>query len=303
MYRLAHISDVHLAPLPQVSWRELLSKRITGYVNWKLNRTHPHQSQILSGLIENMQKQRPDHIALTGDVINLGLDTEIANARTWLATLGKPEDVSVVCGNHDAYVPGSFERALASWQSYVAGDDGSPVRDSTDYPVLRRRGDLSIVMCNSACATQPFFATGNFSARQEEALARILTAEGEMGRCRVILIHHTPTDGTTSFHKRLIGARRFRKAVAGAGAEIVLHGHTHVDSLAMIGGRDGPVPVLGVPCAAQAPGGKHPAARYNLFSFDRGPKKSGAKWSITHEEFGYVPDLSGVRQIGQARLL
>ena len=39
MFRLAHISDVHLGPLPPVTYRQLASKRITGYINWQRNRS------------------------------------------------------------------------------------------------------------------------------------------------------------------------------------------------------------------------------------------------------------------------
>ncbi len=38
MTTLAHMSDIHLAPLPPVKWTELLNKRITGYLNWRLRR-------------------------------------------------------------------------------------------------------------------------------------------------------------------------------------------------------------------------------------------------------------------------
>ena len=38
MFRLAHISDVHLGPLPDVTYRDLASKRMVGYVNWQRNR-------------------------------------------------------------------------------------------------------------------------------------------------------------------------------------------------------------------------------------------------------------------------
>ena len=38
MFRLAHLSDVHLGPLPDVSYRQLASKRITGYLTWHRNR-------------------------------------------------------------------------------------------------------------------------------------------------------------------------------------------------------------------------------------------------------------------------
>ena len=47
MFRLAHISDVHLGPLPDVSYRDLASKRVLGYVNWQRNRRrHMHDAVI-----------------------------------------------------------------------------------------------------------------------------------------------------------------------------------------------------------------------------------------------------------------
>ena len=38
MFRLAHLSDIHLGPLPELSFRELASKRVTGWYNWQRNR-------------------------------------------------------------------------------------------------------------------------------------------------------------------------------------------------------------------------------------------------------------------------
>ena len=43
--RLAHISDVHLGPLPKVKRSELFSKRITGYVNFRRNRMNADQPE------------------------------------------------------------------------------------------------------------------------------------------------------------------------------------------------------------------------------------------------------------------
>ena len=51
---------------------------------------------------------------MTGDLVNLALDGEIEMARLWLETLGAPQDVSVVPGNHDAYVPGAFDKVCRS---------------------------------------------------------------------------------------------------------------------------------------------------------------------------------------------
>jgi hypothetical protein len=43
------------------------------------------------------------------------------------------------------------------------------------------------------------------------------------------------------------------------------------------------VPVVGVPSATSAPGGKKPAARYNLFKID----KTGDGWNCHMEEHGF----------------
>jgi 3',5'-cyclic AMP phosphodiesterase CpdA len=47
----------------------------------------------------------PDHVALTGDLINLSLQAEYRLAAKWLAALGDPDWITFVPGNHDAYVP------------------------------------------------------------------------------------------------------------------------------------------------------------------------------------------------------
>ena len=62
-------------------------------------------------IVADIKASSPDHLAVTGDLVNLALDAEIEMARYWLETLGSPHDVSVVPGNHDAYVPGPSTRS------------------------------------------------------------------------------------------------------------------------------------------------------------------------------------------------
>ena len=287
--------------MPFIARRDLMSKRITGYVNWRRNRSASHQSETLAGLLADARRRAPDHYAVTGDLVNLGLDAEIANARTWLHTVGDPQHVSVVCGNHDAYVRGSLERALASWQPWCAGDDGRTVSGDDDYPVLWRRDDISIIGCNSARATAPFLATGYFREGQAGRLARVLEREGREGRCRIVLIHHPPVRQAAPLHKRLIGQSLFRKVIAAHGAELVLHGHTHLNTVFHIRGPHKPVAVVGVPSGAQAPLAvlRKPAARYNLFNISRGPRG----WSIALQEYGYSGPGAGVGLIAKKQIL
>lgn len=303
MFRLAHISDVHLGPLPAIRRRDLVSKRITGYVNWQRNRSRTHDGAVLPRLLDSLNSYSPDYLAITGDLINLGLDIEIAAARQWLQTLGEPADVGIVCGNHDAYVPGALAKALAAWHPWLVGDAGSPVLSSAGFPVLRRRGDLSIIACNSARASLPFLATGYFRQQQATALKEMLAEEGRRGQCRVVLIHHPPFAGATVYSKRLVGAGRFRKAVEASGAELVLHGHTHVASRIEIPGRDGPVPVIGVPAAGETGLGKRPAARFNLFDFERASgSTSPARFAIEWRQIGFAGPATAADTLAHIQL-
>ncbi len=295
MFRIAHISDVHLAPLPKPSWRELASKRITGYVNYRLNRARSLQPEILERLVAEIKVRKPDHIIVTGDLVNIALDAEIENAGGWLEALGPPSDVTVIPGNHDAYVPGALARALGRWRPYVCGDEAG----EGGFPFLRQRGEVALIGCCSAAATAPFMATGPFDRAQAKRLEALLRQTGEQGLFRAVLIHHPPFAGVTKWHKRLTGAARFRDIIRNAGAELVLHGHTHVASLAEIAGPDQQsVPVVGVAAAGQAPGGHKAPAAFNWIEVAGGPKA----WSCTLARVPFDADRSRALDGGASQI-
>ena len=177
MTTLAHISDIHLAPLPPVRPVELLSKRITGFLNWKLKRNHTLAGDGLTNLIRHMRGQSPAIVAVTGDLTNLALEAEINTAANWLQTVGEPSGVCVAPGNHDAYVPGALERAHKRWDGYMRGE----TLDDKKFPYVRRVGDIGVIACSSAVPTPPFFAAGRFSEGQAKRLARCLVALRDAG--------------------------------------------------------------------------------------------------------------------------
>jgi len=282
MFRLAHLSDPHLGPLPRLKTREFASKRMLGYVNWRRNRMRSLAGPVLGGLIEDILGGEPDHIAVTGDLVNLGLPGEIIAAREWLEAFGSPERISVIPGNHDAYVPGALAKALAAWAPYATGDQGTPPGRVT-FPYLRHRGPVAVIALSSARASAPFMATGHVEASALPELRDMLLRARKDGLFRIVLIHHPPTPNATNWHKRLVGSGRVRAVLREAGAELVLHGHTHIDSFVEIEGPKAAVPVIGVPSASNAPGGHKPAARYNIFSVEGEP---GA-WRCHMTERGY----------------
>ena len=120
---LAHLSDPHLGPLPQPGMRELASKRLIGYINWRRSRHRIHRRDALDAITRDLHGEQPDHVAITGDLVNIALPAEFALARRWLETLGRPADVSVVPGNHDAYVAAAGFHRDRHWSPYMAGDD------------------------------------------------------------------------------------------------------------------------------------------------------------------------------------
>ncbi|WP_378949283.1 metallophosphoesterase family protein [Mesorhizobium sp. ANAO-SY3R2] len=283
MFRLAHISDAHLGPLPDVTYRELASKRVVGYVNWQRNRRRHHHDGVVDAIVADLKGQAPDHLAVSGDLVNLALDGEIELARLWLETLGTPEAVSVVPGNHDAYVPGAFDKACRAWAPWMRGDgcDGPVNQDS--FPYLRVRGNVALIGVSTARATAPFMASGFFREGQVDRLAGLLEETGRRNLFRLVMIHHPPVRGAVGQHKRLLGIGKFQQVVRRCGAELVLHGHSHLPTLNWIRGPKGPVPVVGVAAAGQAPGTHRPAAQYNLIDIS-GEKDS---WNVQLTRRGF----------------
>lgn len=302
-FKLAHLSDPHLGPLPDPKLLQLFSKRILGYLNWRRNRSRIMGASYLEQLVEDMKEQAPDHIAVTGDLVNIALPLEISGARTWLEEIGPPEDVSVVPGNHDAYVPGAVRRARAAWWPYMRGDGAGEApskgtKSQATFPYVRKRDGIALVGVTTGRASAPWFATGRVGSKQSKRLRATLEELGRDGFFRVVMLHHPPFHHATRWHKRLSDASRVRAVVKRAGAELILHGHTHIDSFEHIEGPDGPVPVVGVPSATSAPGGKKPPARYNLFRIE----KTNEGWTCQMEEHGFSMPNEPVKLLSERQV-
>lgn len=289
MFRLAHISDVHLGPLPKVSLAELASKRITGYVNWRRNRRKHMFGTTLEEIIEALALADLDHVAITGDLVNLATSTEIETVTQWLETNFLPERTSLVPGNHDAYVPGALKHAVRAWRPWILSGE-EPRSEGALFPTMAIRENVAIIGISSANASLPFLATGEFSSRQARKTGRLLDEAREKGLFRVVLIHHPPVEDAASWHKRLKGITRFQKLIRAHGAELVLHGHTHLDTLYHIDTRWGGVPVVGIASASQSPHGARPNAAFNLFDISGEP----GRWELCHRRYSLLDSGDGV---------
>jgi len=266
MFTLAHLSDPHLAPLPAPRWRELIGKRATGYINWQRKRRFIHDAAVLAKIVADLKAQAPDHIAVTGDLANIALPEEFTRGGAWLAGLGAPSDVTVIPGNHDAYVPAAGVLLDRAWRPFMSEDD-----ETARFPYARRRGLLGLIGVSTGVPSPPFFATGLIGNEQLAALALTLDELKAEKLFRVVLIHHPPVSQAAR-HKRLIDAHILLHVIATHGAELVLHGHDHLHMLNWLHGpNETRVPAVGVPSASAAWGMSKDAAAYNLYAIDGAP--------------------------------
>ncbi|HYC25077.1 MAG TPA: metallophosphoesterase, partial [Roseiarcus sp.] len=296
-FTIAHLSDAHIGPLPRPTLKQLMGKRGLGYINWRRGRDRAHDMDLLRRVVADLLRHRPDHVAMTGDVLNISLPGEYPAASAWLRTLGEPADVSFTPGNHDAYVRDSMAHLASAFAPWTTSDQ--PIAGGASFPFLRSRGDVALIGLCSGAPSGPLMATGRLGARQLAALASILEETGGRGLARVIMIHHPATHGGAPLMRRLVDARELEAVVQKAGAELILHGHNHVRSVVFLASPasrtvNARVPVIGVPSASSASQIPRLRASYHLVRLER----DGPSWRISARARGPVSDG---REIGEQR--
>jgi len=290
-YTLAHLSDPHLPPLPKPRLSELAGKRALGYINWTRNRHKYQRREVLDALVADVHAQAPDHIAVTGDLVNLALEAEFAPARAWLDGVGPTDRVTTIPGNHDAYVRSTYHRFGETFAPYLASDDGS-----IGFPGLRRRGPLALISLSTAVPTLPLMATGTLGRDQLAALEQLLGRLATEDVFRVLLVHH-PLKSKAN-QKRMTDSADLLALLKRHGVELILHGHDHVHSTMWFEGPNGNIPAIGVPSASALAHGHYPAAAYNLFSIE----KDNAGWHCEQTVRGLGTGYQ-VSQIKHVRLV
>ncbi len=276
-FTLAHLSDLHLSSLEGVAPRALFGKRILGYITWRTRRRREHRTDVLDALRADLQAERPDHIAVTGDLTHLGLPQEFREAATWLARLGKSDAITVVPGNHDAYARESWRDTFAHWSAYTQGDDaGESAGSDAAFPTLRTRRHVALIGLSTARPSAPFLATGRLGERQLERLDRLLEQTADSGLFRVVLLHHPPAAHTVRWRKSLLDGAALRAVLARRGAELVLHGHAHFSAATYLDAAHGRNLAIGVPSASAIGKEADRHATYHVYRIAR----AGAGWRL-----------------------
>jgi 3',5'-cyclic AMP phosphodiesterase CpdA len=273
-FTLAHLSDPHLAHLQDIRFVDLLNKRFFGFMKWRLQRSAEHRADVVASLIDDIRANQPDHIVITGDLTHLGLPAEVVKAKKVLNELGAPSRITVVPGNHDAYVPGALNNCLTHWIDYIVSDQteispGESITTDVLFPSLRVRGPAALIGVCTARPCSTFLAVGSVGRGQLQRLGKLLEDTARQGLFRVVLIHHPPISGIVSWRKRLTDAEAFRTIVQQYGAELILHGHAHNRSHEQIKTSQGQAHVIGISSASAVAGDPKRRARYHLYELSR----------------------------------
>lgn len=281
--RFAHLSDWHATTLVGGGRGLLSPKRLSGWASWKFSRRHHHHPAVLEAAFRDVRSQQVDQILVTGDLTHVSLEQEFQAAAQQLAALGTPEEVFLIPGNHDCYVPIPHANSWDHWAAYLKGTrseeldpslhrclvapvEGSQAPRHEDYPTLRIRGPLAMIGLCSAVPTPIFRAGGWLGEGQLVRLEKLLISLGEKNFCRVVLIHHPISERDEPSRRALRDADQLRAVLEGAGAELVLHGHKHRRRLMMLSGPDAEIPVVGVPSSSEIGSQPNKQAQYHLYT-------------------------------------
>lgn len=272
---LAHLSDPHISAMEGITTRDFLTKRVFGFLRWKLHRGAEHGDDVLSALHTDLNHIQPDHIAVTGDLTHLGLSAEYKKTRQWLQSLGSPVHITVIPGNHDAYVKTIWHQTMAHWTDFMISDSRSeaarkPEKDKDLFPILRTRGCVALIGVNTAHPSAPHLAVGTIGASQMQKLENILARTSGSGLYRALIIHHPPAPGIVSWRKRLTDAADLCSLLEQYGADLILHGHAHRILHYNLPKPSGKIPVFGAPSISALGRTLERRARYYLFRITPG---------------------------------
>jgi 3',5'-cyclic AMP phosphodiesterase CpdA len=233
--RLAHFSDIHLTARP-LGWRfrDLATKRMTGWLNLKLGRGRRfgHAGQLAAAMMADLRERGCQHVIFSGDATTLGFESELVAAASCLG-VGDAVEASTnlpglaVPGNHDYYIrsaagSGRFEQLFARWQS---GERLGP----EIYPFAQRVGHCWLIGVNSAQSNFLVWdARGRMGAAQAQRLRALL--KNLSGGPRILVTHYPlylATGKPETRWRRLRDDRELLDISNEGGISLWLHGHRH----------------------------------------------------------------------------
>jgi 3',5'-cyclic AMP phosphodiesterase CpdA len=237
MLRLAHLTDLHTASLAGVPPLSLIGKRALGYLSWRRKRRYRHLGSTLEKTVDAMLAERPDAVVITGDLIHIGLRSEMDQLRDFLKALSSQLPLLLVPGNHDLYHQDSLANLHQAWGDLPLFGTHRTNAAAPQWPTVLDIANVRIIGLCSAYPAPLLRADGRLGETQLTALETLLASNPQ--RHCVIALHHPVGRGLTSRRKALRDAERLQQLLISYKVGVVLHGHLHHNLEYYIGGRDG----------------------------------------------------------------
>lgn len=226
--RIGHLSDIHVPAGVQPTLRDLLGKRLTGYLNFKLRRQQEYDVRVLEEAVRRLIEEKVDAVIVSGDLTNLAYAAEFQRAYTLLQPLsdaGIP--YFVIPGNHDRYLARAIDGTM---ERLFAGHLGTPLSDDDAYPWIDTQCGATLIGLNSAVPNAPFQAWGQVSEAQIDAVARAKDRIAHHDQPVVLAVHHhlgKAPHKKRDHHRNLRNSDDVLQLAKDLNATLVLHGHNH----------------------------------------------------------------------------
>jgi len=232
---------------------------------------------LIAPLLALAQDLRPDLVVISGDLTQRALAGQWRAAQAFVAQL--PQPVLSVPGNHDVPLYNPLARLIRPFAGYrrAMGAELEPMLDC---------GDLLVIGVNTTdpMAWQRGVLRGRSLRRVADRLAR-----ARPGQLRVVALHHPLTTPPQTGKSPMRGAERGARALARAGADVILSGHLHIWAAAPFALHEGARSMLcvqaGTSLSSRVRGEDNDL---NVIDFDRG-LVTVTRWHTVGSDLGFVP--------------
>jgi 3',5'-cyclic AMP phosphodiesterase CpdA len=175
-----------------------------------------HDPAVAEGLLADLTMEKPDLVAVSGDLTQRARRREFAAARHFLDRIDAP--VIAVPGNHDVSLYNLARRLfqpLGRFRHYISPVQSPFITDA----------ELAVLGINTARAVS--FSNGRISHHQMDAI-RNLFGQLPGKPFRVLVSHHPLTPPPLAPARAIVGrAEHALEAIADAGIDLLLTGHYH----------------------------------------------------------------------------
>jgi 3',5'-cyclic-AMP phosphodiesterase len=234
MTLIAHLSDLHLLE-DNPHHRSPAARRRLSFLSFGRPIDADDRRERLHAALKRADRAGADHVVVTGDLTEDGLDPQFEALADVLGWSGiAPERITLVPGNHDAYVDGAaYGRALEGpLRAYRA--------TSTPGTVTRLPG-ATVLAVSTAIQQHYFRSTGSIDETQLAWMSALALGLSDL-EALVFAQHHPPSSRLLPVIDWVDGLRDARPVAAlleGQPRLSILHGHTHraLDRAAMSGRR------------------------------------------------------------------